>query len=931
MAYAWNGLLNARPKMEYGIDIIVDPRKAQSGSATVKSAVKDMAGSVVRDAKTAGDAASSIGAKVQSSATQAASGTGRIAGAFDRLSQRARAAVTGVGSAFDRMVSGLSSKTGQVSRIILDFANGIGLMNNRVGMGVNQLAGLGSTFSTLSTAAKAAGFGVAGFAAVMGPLIALLAGAVAVFAAVAGSLALITSSMKAAGGVQQGQAGLKAVIGDAGEAIRVMEELRSISRRTGADLGASITSTLKFTALGFTPDDAIKLNKSISDVAGTLGMSQAAASELGNALAQVQAKGVVSMEELRQQIAEKGIPVMEDLAKKMGVTGSELIKMVGDGQVPAKALIDIFLNLEGSFAKFAGGAERATQTLPGALARLSAVFNDLLITMGSPINDAITPLINDISDALMNLQDEAQLVGDYIGNAIKTLRGLAGVTMLSDQQLAVKGYASGFELVMKGAWDTIKSYAAQIIGALGDVLRNRFELATYSMRLAFAEMQKPEFWRGLSTELKNTALEFVDTISLGLFSAAKEMQAMVGSVSDNLTRIGKGVLTLDGGMIYDGLTGQKSPTTSSVPTAPSMPTAPKELSMSEALANNAKANTSAQTDLAAELARVMASQTPAQTGGTAVSNAGYSPVESIAPKGGAGSGGGTSEADRMRSEAERIIQSTMTPQEAFDQQIANLERLRDAGHLTTEQYRRGWEQAREGFVSDTEQMAQAAQAMIERNMSGFQRMMLSWGDITTQMDDAAQNIGQSISSNIGNAMTNWITGAQSASEAFSQMAKSIVSDIIQITTRLLIQYAIQAALGGVGAISVPSVPVAAVAHTGGTVGQDRLGRRSVSASTFEGARRFQHGGMIGGVGSGETPAIMEPGESVLTRDQAGDIKKRLSSGGEQPSRSGGDVTILNVVDPTLIESHIARNPSIVLNMISANASKVRRSLGMSGA
>ena len=71
---------------------------------------------------------------------------------------------------------------------------------------------------------------------------------------------------------------------------------------------------------------------------------------------------------------------------------------------------------------------------------------------------------------------------------------------------------------------------------------------------------------------------------------------------------------------------------------------------------------------------------------------------------------------------------------------------------------------------------------------------------------------------------------------------------------------------GGGSAPVGDFPAAGpvmVAHTGGVIGMDTLGVRSVGSLTFENAPRFHSGGVVGG----EVPIIAKRGEAVLTPGQ----------------------------------------------------------------
>lgn len=102
----------------------------------------------------------------------------------------------------------------------------------------------------------------------------------------------------------------------------------------------------------------------------------------------------------------------------------------------------------------------------------------------------------------------------------------------------------------------------------------------------------------------------------------------------------------------------------------------------------------------------------------------------------------------------------------------------------------------------------------------------------------------------------------------------------------------------------------------------------ISPDDMRHASRYNTGGKIPGMGSGERAAIVEPGETVLTKDQAADIRSRLGEKpkGEASRTEGQGVTILNVMDMKEVERHLASNPGVLINIMSRERSRIKAAL-----
>jgi hypothetical protein len=225
-----------------------------------------------------------------------------------------------------------------------------------------------------------------------------------------------------------------------------------------------------------------------------------------------------------------------------------------------------------------------------------------------------------------------------------------------------------------------------------------------------------------------------------------------------------------------------------------------------------------------------------------------------------------------------------------------------------------------------------AQAAFGKAGVGASKMIDHIMKARTTMDDMANQMVDSLTNNVGNAFADIITGAKSAKEAFADMANNIVGDIVKMITKLLVQYAIMKAIGfatgtpTVGFTSFATKSLSAgVFHTGGIVGMGGE-TRPMGAEVFAGAVRYHTGGNIG---KNEVPAILEKGETVLTKEQASGIARRLDGRGGESSKPA-NVTIINLSDPNAAQAELARNPDAILNLIAGNLPKVREMVHQKG-
>lgn len=203
--------------------------------------------------------------------------------------------------------------------------------------------------------------------------------------------------------------GLTTIYGSAETAASQIELLRDAANAGGVAMGDISQAFVKFAASaessGIPLETTNALFKSLTLAAGTLGLSSAQTERALEALSQMAGKGVVNMEELRQQLGDALPGALALTAKGLGITQQELFKLVESGMLTAR---DLFPALT-----------KALQDVSGEVNTLSANW---------------ARLRNDITLAF-------QLMGDAgAANVMKTgLQGTSFVVEQSTEALALMG------------------------------------------------------------------------------------------------------------------------------------------------------------------------------------------------------------------------------------------------------------------------------------------------------------------------------------------------------------------------------------------------------------------------------------------------------------------------------------------------------------
>lgn len=183
-------------------------------------------------------------------------------------------------------------------------------------------------------------------------------------------------------------------------------------------------SFVKFRSAGLDPTDGSL--KALVDSVARFGGDSELLKRASIAVQQMSGKGVVSMEELRQQLGEAVPNAMQAMADAAGITMGELTKAVASGTVEAKqALSLMFVGLR---AENENAAKDMMQTYTGALAQLQTSFTLFADRVGQAgYLDSLSKGMKELA-SIMNSAEGisfANSLGSGLTTAIDGLRQLA--------------------------------------------------------------------------------------------------------------------------------------------------------------------------------------------------------------------------------------------------------------------------------------------------------------------------------------------------------------------------------------------------------------------------------------------------------------------------------------------------------------------------
>lgn len=283
--------------------------------------------------------------------------------------------------------------------------------------------------------------------------------------------------------------GLSNATSDAGkqmEADNGVDYLLDFAERAPFALNQLSNSFVKMRTVGIDPMQGSLLN--LTDAVASFGGDNQLLHRASVAIQQMMGKGVVSMEELRQQLGEAVPTALKSMAKAAGVSIGELVNKVASGTIEAESAIK---QMFGQFEREMGGSgARMMESWSGMMSILETRWMKFQLQVGDSdmfkeskyalqelidtldpestrgfaqalgsamgkMTQALTQSAIYIKENFYQIQNTVAMVGKlallYVGMKV-ALSGLSAVT---------KGYSRAQEVWKKSAEDVLKEYKKQ--------------------------------------------------------------------------------------------------------------------------------------------------------------------------------------------------------------------------------------------------------------------------------------------------------------------------------------------------------------------------------------------------------------------------------------------------------------------------------------
>jgi tape measure domain-containing protein len=298
-----------------------------------------------------------------------------------------------------------------------------------------------------------------------------------------------TKAVTAAADFEQTKVAFTTMIGDAAKAEQTLAKLRQLGAQTPFEFPDLADAGRKLIAFGESADTVPQTLRRIGDISAGV---QAPIGEIAELYGKARVQGRLFAEDINQ-LTGRGIPIIQELAKQFGVSDSEVKKLVESGKVGFPNIEKAFISLTSKGGKFSGMMEAQSKTTSGLFSTLKDSFNEIFLTLGQPINDAIRPLISEAIAMVGKLTPLATEAGKRIKEAIQfvmaafrsgQLLDLVASSLKLGFAVGVNSLVNGFRLAVEFFWNLItdgamwKSLGTTLLGlaaSFGAALLNAFQ------------------------------------------------------------------------------------------------------------------------------------------------------------------------------------------------------------------------------------------------------------------------------------------------------------------------------------------------------------------------------------------------------------------------------------------------------------------------
>ena len=203
--------------------------------------------------------------------------------------------------------------------------------------------------------------------------------------------ALFAGGWQRAANLEQAQFRLNAMVGDADEVAKIMQNVKDAVDGTAYSLDQAAVAASMFAATGLRSGE--KMYNTLLGIAGMAATAGVSFETISNIIVDAAAQGVVTNDTLTR-LAMQSIPAAIIMADKLGISVEELKKKAQKGQITFEEFMEVMSD------KYGDAAKKANETFNGALDNMKSALKRITEPFFTALRSGATVLFNSLRDGI---------------------------------------------------------------------------------------------------------------------------------------------------------------------------------------------------------------------------------------------------------------------------------------------------------------------------------------------------------------------------------------------------------------------------------------------------------------------------------------------------------------------------------------------------
>ena len=291
-------------------------------------------------------------------------------------------------------------------------------------------------------------------------------------AAVKSAFSSLGEISSAAAAMEQTSLAFTVMMGDAAAAAEYVAQLKKYAAETPFEFGDISDAGKTLLSMGTAVEKSVAVIRKLGDIASVSGKPL---KELAFLYAKVQNSGLSN--EVAESLEMQGVPIRKLIAEMRGISFEDVFKGISKRRFNLSDLDAALDKLTGAGGLLENMTLRQSQTFSGMLSTLIDGFNALAVELGTPINAAMMPVMQELTAYLESITPQVQEFAQGIASCFTGI-----VDVISP---IISGIGSLVEM-LGGAKTVVASLAAAMLMYVGN--SKAATASTVSLRGAMASL-----------------------------------------------------------------------------------------------------------------------------------------------------------------------------------------------------------------------------------------------------------------------------------------------------------------------------------------------------------------------------------------------------------------------------------------------------------